>query len=156
MQLHLLRHADAENLVTTDSARVLTAKGQAQAARVGDFLVRADWRMDLILTSPYLRALQTAQAVAGKLGSVSLREDPRLACGLSPQTGLAIIQEHRDLEHLLIVGHQPDLGFFAAYLMTVDHSLHIEFSKASLLTISMPCISPASGLLQSFVNAGQM
>lgn len=156
MKIHLLRHADAENFASNDAARALTEKGQSQAAQVGDFLERNGVKLNAILTSPYLRALQTAEAVARKYKDASFLEESRLVCGFSPETGLAIIQEYRKLEHVLIVGHQPDLGILSAYLLTVDGSINLEFKKASLLTISLLKLNPGAGFLESYVTVKQM
>ena len=156
MKIYLLRHADAENTASNDAARALTEKGQSQAAQVGDFLERCGIKLSAILTSPYLRALQTAQAVARKYQAVPLIKEPRLGCGLSPETGLSIIQEYQKFDHVLIVGHQPDLGMLSAYLLTMDGSINIEFKKASLLTIVLPKLTPSAGFLESYITVKQM
>ena len=150
MIVHLLRHADAENFVTTDAARSLTPRGQGEAGSVANFLSRTRQQIDLILTSPYTRALQTAQAVASKIG-MPLSEERRLSCGMSPQTGLALLQEHRRFENILLVGHQPDLSIFAACLLTEDRSLEVEFGKASLLSIEMIAFALGKGTLKSYI-----
>ncbi len=142
--------------MTSDAARVLTAKGRGQATRVGEFLTRMQQPIDVILTSHYLRAAETARLVAEKLGHDSPVEDRRLGCGLSPHTGLAIIQEYSRFEDILIVGHQPDLGILAACLLTRDRSLNVEFHKASLLTLTMFQPAPGAGILEGYINVSQM
>ncbi|MEO7932243.1 MAG: phosphohistidine phosphatase SixA [Chthoniobacterales bacterium] len=156
MRIHLLRHADAEDFATSDAARVLTAKGREQAARVGEFLVRTRQPIDLILTSHYLRAAETARIVSEKLDQESPVEDRRLGCGLSPQTGLSIIQEYSSFNDVLLVGHQPDLGMLAAFLLTRDRSFELEFHKASLMSITMLQPAAGAGVLESYVNVSQM
>ncbi len=156
MRLYLLRHADAENFVTTDAARVLTEKGRLQAAIVGGFLLRTTTPPDLILTSPYLRALQTAQAVAACFPSVPLQEDRRLGCGLDPDQALEIIGEHEKLNSLLLVGHQPDLGHLASCLLNASGAVSLEFPKAGLLTVSLSKMQFGAATLESFVDVRQM
>jgi phosphohistidine phosphatase len=160
MKIHLLRHAEAEDLASTDSARALTALGRKQARCVGDFLVRTGTPIDLILTSPYLRASQTAFAVEKQIMADSrwanVFEERRLICGMSPQLGLAILQEYSSTRHLLLVGHQPDLSHFAAALLTADRSLDVEFDKASLLTLELTVIRFGSGILDSHLHVSQM
>lgn len=155
MNVHLLRHADAEDSATSDAERVLTKRGELQSIHVAEFLVRTQQPLDLILTSPYLRALQTANAVAEKLGTPLIQER-RLSCGMSPQTGYALLQEHRQLENVLLVGHQPDLSIFAAFLLTQNRSLDVEFGKAALMSIALNPLAPGSGLLLSFIDESQM
>ena len=156
MKIHLLRHADAEDFATSDSARVLTSKGKEQAAQVASFLQRTRHTFDLILTSPYLRALQTAQAVAAAFSTAILKEDRRLGSGMLVQTGFAVIQENSEIQDLLIVGHEPDLGNLAAFLLTKDRSLSIDFGKASFLTMHLFQPQPGTGVLESFLRVEQM
>ena len=155
MNIHLLRHADAEDFSTSDASRKLTNRGELQSIHVAEYLARIQQPLDLILTSPYLRALQTATVVSEKLGT-PLTQEVRLSCGMQPQTGLALLQEHSQLENILLVGHQPDLSIFAAILLTRDRSLNVEFGKAALLSLALNPLAPGSGLLLSFLDEAQM
>ena len=69
MKLYVLRHADAESIRTTDAARELTDIGLEQARTVGRFCVNAGFRLSIILTSPYRRAMQTAEIVGRRWAS---------------------------------------------------------------------------------------
>src|ERR1700736_2440977 len=68
MQLYLIRHADAVPLgeagIIDDPSRPLTAKGEAQARLVGEGLSRRGIKLQTLLTSPLVRARQTADAIA--------------------------------------------------------------------------------------------
>jgi len=156
VKIHLLRHAEAEEFVSSDAARGLTSQGLAQAARVGDFLLRIGQPLDLIVASPYLRTLQTAQTVANKLGNVPLLEDRRMVCGMSPSTGLGLIREHSASNNILLVGHQPDLSHLAASLLSRDRSLDVEFSTGSLLSLTLERAEAGAGILDSFIHVKQM
>ena len=155
MNVHLLRHADAEDYVTSDAARQLTKRGELQSIHVAEYLVRIQQPLDLILASPYVRALQTATAISEKLGT-PLTQERRLGCGMQPQTGLPVIQEHSQLKNILLVGHQPDLSILAAFLLTRDRSLNVEFGKAALLSLKLNPLAPGSGSLLSFLDETQM
>ncbi len=81
VELYLLRHADAGDPAKwdgPDAARPLSPKGEKQSERLGRFLAGIGFRPDAILSSPKLRASQTADIVAGQLG-VPVTLDERLA-----------------------------------------------------------------------------
>jgi phosphohistidine phosphatase len=156
MRIHLLRHADAENFATTDSARALTEKGRAQALQVAAYLQRIRQPLDVILTSPYVRAAQTAQPIADQYASAAFKEERRLKSGMLLPAALEVIQEYADTQDLLLVGHEPDLGFVASSLLSGDRSLNVEFGKASLLTLTLHHTQPTTAVLQSFLRIDQM
>ena len=82
-ELYLLRHAhagDPEAWSGDDALRPLSAKGEAQAERLGAFLAGVSFGPDAIVTSPKVRAAETARIVAGHL-DMTVSEDPRLGGG---------------------------------------------------------------------------
>jgi phosphohistidine phosphatase SixA len=66
--LYLLRHGEAEDPDGDDAARRLTAKGQRQGRAAGRALARLGAKIDACLTSPRLRAAETARLASGPLG----------------------------------------------------------------------------------------
>lgn len=118
MFLHLLRHAHAGDSTTwggPDEARPLTDKGRGQADRLGRFLVEQRFSSDLMLTSPKVRARQTADIVAKHLG-LSVIVDDRLGEVLEVATVDAILRDHHDPTAPILVGHDPDLSDLVASL----------------------------------------
>jgi len=112
MLLHLLRHADAgdpEAWDGSDAARPLSKKGRGQSERLGSFLADIGFRVDMVITSPKLRAAETAALVAGHLGVV-VTEDERLAGGLDLETIDAVLADAGDPQRALLVGHDPDFS----------------------------------------------
>ena len=109
MELILWRHADAED-GGDDLARKLTPKGEAQAARVGAWLLKHLPKDVVVVASPGVRAQQTAKALA-----LPIITDKSLAPGASVAAILKVAQKHKGT--LIIVGHQPDLGRAAAHLV---------------------------------------
>jgi phosphohistidine phosphatase len=101
--LWLLRHAEAADGVPDDE-RPLTERGLRQADAAGRALARLGERIDICLSSPKLRALQTAERACEHLG-VEIRIEPAL--GGEPF-------DVRDLtagyEHVLLVGHDPSFS----------------------------------------------
>ncbi|MEO5965408.1 MAG: histidine phosphatase family protein [Candidatus Limnocylindrales bacterium] len=110
--LHLLRHAHAGDPARwsgDDAARPLSDKGRRQAERLGKLLAGLDEAPDLFITSPRVRAAQTAEIVAEALG-VGVVIDPRLAGGLDTSGLSDILLAHADAERPCVVGHDPDFS----------------------------------------------
>lgn len=99
----LLRHAEAED-GSPDAARELTDKGRKQARNAGLALKALGVELELCLTSPKVRARDSALIACEPLG-VEVREDDRLAGGpFDPEEVAA------GLEEVLLVGHDPDFS----------------------------------------------
>ena len=84
------------------------AKGEKQAERLGRFLAGIGFRPDAILSSPKLRASQTAEIVAGQLG-VPVTLDERLAGGVDEIVVEAILRDAGDPRRVVLVGPRPGL-----------------------------------------------
>jgi phosphohistidine phosphatase len=110
MRLYLVRHAEAAP-GDPDELRALTEQGQEQARRVGEQLARNGVRPDAVLSSPLLRARETAQAIAKATGSTA-EPDDRLAPGATPEALRETVAGRG--KTVVVVGHQPDCGQIAA------------------------------------------
>ncbi|HWJ41895.1 MAG TPA: phosphoglycerate mutase family protein [Solirubrobacterales bacterium] len=102
--IFLLRHADAENGDGDDAARRLTAKGERQARTAGEALAAMGAEIDACLTSPRVRAAETARLACESLGL-----EPEVAPALRGGRfdSLALATGRGDV---LLVGHEPDLS----------------------------------------------
>lgn len=113
MLLYLMRHgiADPATAILRDAERPLSEQGTLQTALVAKGLLRLGVRVDRVIASPLLRAQQTAEIVAR---IVELPEpvltDMRLAPYGSYNSISELINEHRDAQRLMLVGHQPAIG----------------------------------------------
>ena len=155
MTLYLLRHAEAEVMAASDSARRLTEKGEAQAERTGKFCRKHGIVPDMILTSPVTRALQTAKLVAKSLDAAELVEVPWAACGMDPFQAVEEMQAYKKFSSVMLVGHQPDLGALAALLIGCDNvgALHVRKSLLCAIDVSRGF---RHGVLEFFVPAKLM
>ena len=147
MRLYLLRHADAEPNALTDADRPLTDVGREQTERVGRFCQRHSLRPELLVSSPFRRAVETAQPVAAALG-VECVVDPFLASGMRPEEGLRELQVYRRARGVMLVGHQPDLGLLAASLIGLPRAESFSVPKASLTAIEVSFLAPGGGKLK--------
>ena len=114
MDLILWRHAEAQeqDAAGDDLTRVLTARGEKQAARVAGWLDRQLPHETRILCSPARRCIQTLQPLGR-----DYRVMPELAPGSSAQDVLDLVRWPRARRPVLIVCHQPTLGELAARLL---------------------------------------
>jgi phosphohistidine phosphatase len=112
IELYLLRHAHAGDPGAwsgDDDVRPLSAKGEAQAERLGAFLAGVGFQPDAIVTSPKVRAADTARIVAAHLGA-NVTEDGRLGGGVTVATVEAVLADVGDPGRVVLVGHDPDFS----------------------------------------------
>lgn len=119
MDLILWRHAQAIDLelVGDDMMRTLTPKGEKQAARMAAWLDRQLPDGTKVLASPALRTEQTAKALGRKF-----KTSAALAPLATVQELLDVVQWPHDKSTVLVVGHQPTLGYTIARLMGLSDS----------------------------------
>jgi phosphohistidine phosphatase SixA len=148
VQLHLLRHGHAGDPMAwdgPDDQRPLSPKGEKQADRLGRFLAGVGFRPDAIITSPKLRAAQTAEIVAERLG-VPVGVDDRLAEELGVGIVERILRDAGDPLKPVLIGHDPDFSGLVAMLCG---SGRIPMKKAAFVRIDTDRpISPGDGTLR--------
>ena len=135
VRLHLVRHAhagDAMEWEGDDALRPLTRKGRAQSERLGSFLAERRVHPDVIVSSPKVRAMQTAEIVAAALG-MTVRRDDRLADDFGNLELWAVLDELGAREPML-VGHDPDLTALLSYLID---AAGVSLRKGALATVDL-------------------
>jgi phosphohistidine phosphatase len=118
MLVFLVRHAHAEK-GEPDASRQLSERGRDEASALARQLAGHDSRPGLVITSPLVRARQTAEAIADEVGA-ELRVDERLAPGATLLVVREAIQEVDGDGPVAVVGHQPDLSEVAFELTGQD------------------------------------
>jgi len=138
MELYILRHGIAVERGTPgykkDSDRPLTPEGEEKMRQIADAMRGMDLKFDLILSSPYARAEQTAKIVAGELD-----EDVSYSVYLVPGgNALELIGEINDErpQRVLLVGHEPDLSNLISVLITGGSDAGIELKKGWLCRLT--------------------
>jgi len=142
MTLYLLRHSLALPLgargIATDEERFLSDEGRALGARTARGIQALGLEFDQILTSPLVRARQTAEIVAKILGAQErLKHCDVLRPGMKPKRLLDWTAEEKKARHVLCVGHQPDLGAFISYAVWKIKQGRFSFSECSLAGIEL-------------------
>lgn len=143
MDLYILRHAIAEERDhekwPDDSHRPLTRKGAKRMRRAAEGMRALNLSFDVIYTSPFVRAKQTAGIVATVFDAKKLRETETLAVDGDPEELITLINNaDAAFERVLLVGHEPYLSDLISTLVIGDSSLPLTMKKGALckLTVS--------------------
>lgn len=151
MEIVFLRHAPAagrKDWARTgrpDSRRPLTRDGRGVARAVAKGLAALIGTADLVATSPWARAKETARAAAKALGA-PLVESPLLLPRRSPAS-LAAWLSGLEGERVVLVGHEPHLSRVASWLMTGGRRPIIGLKKAQALLLETKKAAPGSAVL---------
>lgn len=141
MNLYILRHAIAEerdaDKYPDDSKRPLTKKGATRMRRIAQGMNALGIELDVILSSSYTRAKQTAEIVAKEFSAESkLRFSKHLETGDSPKL-IDEINRLGKLENVLLVGHEPDLSELISVLLVGDSRLPLTMKKGGLCKLTV-------------------
>ncbi|GAB4538859.1 MAG: phosphohistidine phosphatase SixA [Pleurocapsa sp.] len=145
MEVYLIRHGIAAERGTyaDDEQRPLVEKGRSKTTKVANKLLSAGLKFDLVLTSPLVRAYQTAEI----LQQVGLTPKIQAFDPLKPDGDIGRwlewqqqwYQENPDRK-LALVGHQPDLGNWAELLVWGTIKEQLVLKKAGVIGLQMPDI----------------
>lgn len=127
-----------------DATRPLTDEGREKVRQVARGMARLGLAFDRVLSSPYLRARETAEIVVETLASGGRLEfSDRLAEDDAHEALIREIARWRPApESLLLVGHEPNLSELTALLLTGQTAVPIHFKKAGLACLSVTGIEP--------------
>jgi phosphohistidine phosphatase len=148
--LLLLRHGIAQERCPdrADAERVLTGRGRSRTRAVLDRLVERGLRVDRLISSPLLRALQTAEIAVEAGLAEAVETAAELAPGGDPLASLAgWLQPDRGEpmpQRLLLVGHEPDLSLLATRLLGAPAGA-LGLRKAGLAQLALPPGAPWGG-----------
>lgn len=136
MKLFFLRHgiaADREEWNGRDFDRPLTREGQDRMEREAKSIARLDLSLDAILSSPLVRAKQTAEIVASAL-KMRVMEDARLGPEFDARLLAEMLREHAGAKSLMIVGHEPN---FSETISDVVGGGRIDLKKGGLAYVDL-------------------
>jgi phosphohistidine phosphatase len=151
MELYLLRHGIAEDHSPTgrDADRALTEEGREKLRRVLKRAAAAGVSPSLIVSSPYKRALETAEIAASELKyKGEILRSGSLIPDSSPPSVWSEIREHRSEPAILLAGHEPLFSATVAFLLGSTQAM-VDFRKAALIRIDLHAFSAQpQGVLQ--------
>jgi phosphohistidine phosphatase len=135
MQLIILRHGKAENDSTDgDFARALIEEGRCQARIAAQLLMSAGDLPEIVLTSPLLRARQTAEEFCAAATISPPLVQNWLACGMSPEEALTQLDAFKDFNRVAIVGHEPDLSVLIQSMLGI-HDGGVKMTKGCVACV---------------------
>jgi len=148
-EFYIMRHGIAVPRaaagLSDDSKRPLTPEGKKKMIQIAAGLNRLGFEVDWIVTSPLVRAVETAEIVAESLGSsVPMDYCDALSPGGSAEALIAFLAKHLDRNRVLVVGHEPDLGELAARLIGAGRHAKLAFKKGGCCLITFEEFPPKS------------
>ncbi len=150
MKIYFLRHGVAvepDDWKGSDYDRPLTSDGRERMAQEAKAIGKLNLKLDAILTSPLVRAKETAAIVADALKMVS-KEDGRLGGDFDISALEEILQGCSDLKALMLVGHEPSMSSVIGRLIGVAR---IDLKKGGLACVELPDASTMTGELHSLI-----
>jgi len=133
MIIHLIRHGEAieRSQEIIEEHRFLTCRGRKRFRKVASSLKKTGVKPDLILTSPLVRAVQTAEILAQALKQRGdLLVSTLLAPGFQPGELDELLSRYPKAREIALVGHEPDLGALAGNLMAAPAGCALQKSAA--------------------------
>jgi len=147
-EIYIMRHGIAEERGhggPDDAQRKLTREGREKTREIAKGLKRVGFAVDSIVTSPLVRAAETAVIVRDTLKlDAPLEPCDALCPGLSVQKLMKFLSERPEHKRVLLVGHEPDLGSLAAFLLGAGGETSLAFKKAGCCLIAVEQLPPRS------------
>ncbi|MBW4645306.1 MAG: phosphohistidine phosphatase SixA [Goleter apudmare HA4340-LM2] len=155
MELYLIRHGIAEDkaLNIKDEERALTREGKEKTQKVAQRLFDLSLHFDVIVTSPLVRAKQTAEILIAAGLSSQMEESSHLKPEGNIHNWVTDWLEPRNYPQktqLALVGHEPNLSEWAEILLWGETKASLVLKKAGMIGIKLPEIGSPLGRSQMF------
>ena len=141
MNLYLMRHANAglsRGNPVLDAKRALIKEGKEQCMLMARMLSALKVQVDVIVSSPLKRALQTAQFVGTELGyEAKVEVSPALGLSADYAAFQQLLAKYAELDGVLMVGHNPNLFQFLGRMITGNGGAAIRMRKGSIARVDM-------------------
>ena len=158
MKLHLVRHATASDAAPNDAERELTREGREEARIAGAALAELDVKVSYILSSPLVRARQTAEIVAEALkldkNDVALLDE--LENNVSTTSLLKALRPYASAGEIILVGHMPSLAEHLAALIGAPSARGFPLGKASVACVELEQLRDGAGQLRWLMRQKQL
>ena len=128
-----------------DSERPLTPDGKKKMKEIAEGLTRAGFEVDWIVSSPLVRAVETAEIIAkGQASNIPMDLSDHLRPAGSPEALISFLAKQANRRRVLVVGHEPDLSAMAARLMGAGRHANLAFKKGGCCLITFGEFPPKS------------
>lgn len=152
MKLLVIRHGPAgdpeawEAEGRDDRLRPLTPEGKEDMRQAAAGLATLIKRVDALLTSPLLRATQTAEIVAHEYGC-RIEKTSSLEPNEKPEAALQTLHDHRSAAMVGLVGHEPHLSSFICYTLTGKSDSFVELKKGGACLLQLETLAAGKATL---------
>jgi phosphohistidine phosphatase len=159
MNIHLIRHAEAieRSDAVTDEHRYLTQRGRSRFRNVAVSFKKLVGELDLIMSSPLVRAVQTADILAEKLryeGEFLVSSE--LAPGFSTRRLRDILASLPGAAEIALVGHEPDLGEVTRELLVTDSPCTLKKGSVAAFALDAGKASKSPEFLWLITGSGKV
>jgi len=152
MDLYIVRHGIAidreDPKCPPDPERYLTEEGIEKTKHVAKAVVALGITADVLISSPYVRAQQTAEIFASALGYAKqkIRHSDLLLPGTDPALFFRELAKDKHSSSVLVFGHAPHLDELIAAALTTKHNI-TTLKKSGVAALTLKRISPPSAQL---------
>jgi len=157
MKLYFLRHASASDIAPNDAERKLTMEGEKEARVAGAALAELGVKPAQVLSSPLMRARQTAEIAARELKHTDdIEVFDELLNDTSTPALLKALKSYGDANELLLVGHMPSLSEHIAACIGVKSAEAVPLGKAGMACIELEQLRAGAGSLRWLMRQEQL
>lgn len=140
MELVVVRHAKAEERssyknFSDDRKRALTPEGIEKMKKIASALHERIPKLDSLVTSPLVRAMQTAEILREEYEVKAVQTTELLSPGFDKAELLLYLKKKSSEEFVCLVGHEPDLGELCSWLLTGNSTSFIPFRKSGVCVL---------------------
>jgi phosphohistidine phosphatase len=163
MRIVVVRHGDAGDAGAfaasghPDHLRPLTSGGRKRVWLAARGLMREVASVDVLASSPYLRAVQTAEVLSAVYGNTPVEQIPQLQAGAPLHPLFAWLGTQTADACVALVGHAPDLAILVTYLIAAREVPALKIKKGGAALVSFGGeVQPGMGTLRWLMDAGQL
>jgi phosphohistidine phosphatase len=163
MELLVIRHGEAmekEEFAKTgksDDLRPLTSAGMEELKEIARALRETVKKIDLLATSPLVRAVQTAEIVGAAYDVPVSQTTTALSPDSEPEEFEKWAADFGDVKRIAVVGHEPHLTGLVSWLLTGEEDAIIKLKKGGVCLLEFDsCIKSGSGILNWLMTPGQL
>jgi phosphohistidine phosphatase len=140
MRLYLVRHGEAEPHAASDAQRPLTRHGRAGVARLWESLSQAGHQPSVLVSSPYVRAVQTADEIARYYPGIERREEALIVPDSPPQAVLDWLAAAGLPDGAALVSHMPLVALLTGLLVD-GAGARVPFSVGTVACLDVDVVA---------------
>ncbi len=157
MKLYFVRHATAVDFAASDDERELTGEGREEAKIAGAALAKLGVNPGCILTSPLVRACQTAEIAGQSCGyKGNIESISELENGAATAALLRALRPYREQKEIVLVGHMPSLADHVAELIGAQNPEGLAFGKGSIACVELDQLRAGKASLRWLMRQKQL